>query len=103
MAEFQTILGIILIIVSVVLIALSIYQLSVIGKSRTNLQDAKSTLSDGEKRAAIVIGVIEIVIAIILGVYGVVLVLPEKNTPKAISSLRGPRSISESMLSPEDI
>jgi len=103
MAQFQMILGVVLIITSIIVVILSIYQLVIIGKARTNLEDSKSTLTDGEKKGAIGVGIIIILAGIIMGVYGIVLVLPEEKTARGISALRGTRSISGEVLSPSDV
>ena len=103
MAQFQTILGVVLIISAVIIIALSIYNLIIIGKARTDLEDPNSKLTDGEKKGAYGVNVVLIIIGLVLGVYGFILVLPEEKAAKGLSSLRGTRSVSGSVLSPSDI
>lgn len=100
MAEFQSVLGIILIISAIVIIALAIYNLVVISKATTSLTDVKATLTDGEKKGAQGTNVIIIIIALVMVVYGIVLLLPEPRPTAGIPALRGSRSLSGSVLSP---
>ena len=102
MAKFQTILGTILIVSAVIIVALSIYNLIIIGKARTDLEDINSKLSDGEKKGAYGVNVVMILIGVVLGVYGFILVLPEEKAARGLSSLRGTRSVSGSVLSVGD-
>ncbi len=101
MAEFQTVLGIILIVCAVVIIAIAVYNLFIINKSTTNNNDSNTKLTDAEKKGGMGINVILIIVGLILGVYGVVLILPEKYVPAGGAPvLRGTRSLSGSVLSP---
>lgn len=103
MSQFQTILGIILIIIAVVMIALAIYNIIIVGKIRTSDVDAQSKISEGERRGAIVSNVIIILGSIVLGVFGFILVLPDKKSTSGLAALRNTRSVSGSVLSPSEI
>lgn len=100
MAEFQTVLGIILIVCGILVIAMAIYNLIIISKATINTSDPNATLNSTEKNAALAINVIYIVIGLVLAIYGVVLVLPEPRVAKGASAMRGSRSLSGSVLAP---
>lgn len=100
MAQFQSILGVVLIVCALIIVILSIWHLVIIGKARTNLEDSNSTITDGEKRGAYGTNVILMIIGIVLGVYGVVLVLPTEKTVEGITKITGRRSAAGSVLSP---
>lgn len=105
MGEFQAILGVILIISAIIVIALSIYNLVVVGKATTNTSDPQATITDGERKGAIGVNVILIIVGLILGIYGIVLVLPDNKGSAGISesvgesTLRHSRSLTGSVLS----
>jgi hypothetical protein len=104
MSNFQIGLGIVLIISAVVIIALAIYNMVIIGKATTTLNDPNATLGDGEQKGGIAINVILILVAIVLGVYGFIVLLPgEKKPPKTPSTLRTTRSLSGSVVSPASV
>jgi len=96
--SFQRILGIVLIITAIVIIALSIYNLVIIGKIRTDQEDINSKITSGEKQGSYGVNIIMILIGIVLGVYGIILVLPEEKTAKGIAALRGTRAVTGSVL-----
>lgn len=98
MAEFQSILGVVLIISSIVIIVLAIYNLVIIGKATIDTEDAKSKITDGEKKGALGVNVIMILIGLVLGIYGIVLLLPEQKATAGLSSIRSSRSMSSSVL-----
>ena len=102
MAAFQTILGIVLIISAVIIIALSIYNLVIIGKATTSLNDPNAILTDGERKGAYAINIMMILIGLVIGVYGFVLLLPEEpvNTTRGVSALRGTRSLAGAVVAP---
>ena len=99
MAEFQTVLGIVMIVVAVVLVALMLYNLIIIGKATTTASDSNATLSNGEKKGALASNVVAIVAAIVIGIYGVVILLPTEKATNGVAALRGSRSLSGSVLS----
>jgi len=99
MAEFQTVLGIILIICGIVIVAIAIFNLVIIAKATINPNDVNATLSSTEKNGGMGINFVSIVIGLVLAVYGVVLILPEQSIAKGASALRGSRSLSGSVLS----
>lgn len=94
MAEFQSILGVILLISAIVIIALSIYNLVIIGKATISAEDVRATLTDGEKKGALGVNIILILIGLVIGIYGVILLLPEEKATANILPVRGPRSVS---------
>jgi len=100
MAEFQTVLGIILLVVAVVIVAIAIYNLVIIGKATIDTEDVKARLTDGEKKGALAMNVVLILIALIVGVYGVVVLLPSDRAASTVPVLRSSRSISGSVLTP---
>lgn|SRR5450755_2887507 len=100
MAEFQTILGIILIITAVVIMAIAIYNMVVIGKATINTNDIKSTITDGERNGAIATNVFLILIGVVLGVYGIIILLPTDKITAGVPSLRASRALSGSVLTP---
>ncbi len=100
MAEFQSVLGIILIISAIVIIALAIFNLIIIGKATISDTDIKAKLTDGEKKACQGTNVIIIIISLVMVIYGVVLLLPEQRATAGVPALRTSRSLSGSVLSP---
>lgn len=100
MAEFQTILGIVLIIAAVVIIAIAIYNLVIIGKATVDTNDLKAKLTDGERKGALAMNIILILVALIIGIYGVVVILPSDRATAGVSALRSSRSLSGAVLTP---
>jgi uncharacterized membrane protein YjgN (DUF898 family) len=100
MAEFQTILGIILIVAAVVIIAITIYNLVIIGKATVDTEDLKAKLTDGEKKGALALNIMLILVALVIGVYGVVIILPSDRATAGVPSLRTSRSLSGAVLTP---
>jgi len=100
MAEFQSILGIILIVSAIVIIALTIYNLIVLSKATISANDVNATLTDAEKKGAQGTNIIVIIISLVIGIYGVVLLLPEDRATRGVPALRGQRSLSGSVLAP---
>ena len=103
MSNFQVGLGIVLIISAVVIIALSIYNMIIIGKATNTNNDSNATLTDGEQKGALAINVILILISIVLGVFGFIVLFPGEKHTKTVSTLRTTRSLSGSVVSPAQI
>jgi len=80
MAQFQTVMGAVLIIIALIMIAMAIYNMAVISHASTTDDDPKTTLSPMEKSGIYATNAIFILIAVILGVYGIVLLVPPKKT-----------------------
>lgn len=100
MAEFQSVLGIVLVVTAVVIIALAIYNLVVINKATIDTEDIKAKITDGEKKGALAVNVILALIGCVLGVYGIVLLLPERKVAQGVQSMRGSRSLTGAVLTP---
>lgn len=81
MAEFQTVLGIILVITAVVIIAIAIYNLAILSKVPIDSQDSKSRVTDAEKKGSMATNVILIILALVIGVYGIIVLIPPSAPP----------------------
>lgn len=82
MAEFQTVLGIILVIAAVVIIAIAIYNLAVLSKATIDTQDAKARITDAEKKGAMATNTILIILALVVGIYGIIILIPPAMPPQ---------------------
>ena len=103
MAAFQSILGIVMLVTSIIAIAIAIYNLTIISKATIESSDAKATITDGERKGAMAANVVAIVAALLIGVYGIVILLPAKGPsepymPPVPSILRTERSLSGTVL-----
>jgi hypothetical protein len=100
MAEFQTVLGIILIVAAVILVAIAAYTLVVVSKSTTSSNDVNSNMTDMDRNGAIAANVITALIAVVIGVFGIIIVMPQKSGPKGTPAMQTSRSLSGTVLSP---
>jgi p-aminobenzoyl-glutamate transporter AbgT len=100
MAEFQTVLGIVLIVTSIVIISIAVWNIWIGSKATTNDQDTLATITDSEKKGLLGANVILIIIALVLGVYGVVVILPSPKMTSEVPTLRASRSLSGTVLTP---
>src|SRR5579885_3540416 len=100
MAQFQVTLGIVLIVAAVILIALAIYNLVIIGKATTTLNDQNAILTDGERRGGYGVNIIVILIGLVIGVYGFVLLVPEEGFRTETRTIKSTRSVSGAVVTP---
>jgi hypothetical protein len=107
MAQFQTTLGVVLIIAAVIIIALAIYNLVVIGKATTTANDNNTILTQSERSGGYGVNIILILVGLVLGIYGFVLLLPEysyapSDRPRSEGTpiVRGTRSVSGNVVLP---
>lgn len=76
MAQFQTVLAVVLLITAIAIIAFSIYNMVVIGKAVTTNDTADTTLTVNEKSAVYAVNTISIILSVVIGVYAVILLIP---------------------------
>lgn len=82
MSQFQAVLGVILIISAIIIVTIAIFNLLILKDIETNNADPKSTITRSEKNAVLVTEIILILIGIILGIYGIMVVMPRRKHGK---------------------
>lgn len=92
MAEFQSVLGIILVISAIVIIAIAIYNLAILSKATIDTQDAKARITDSEKKGAMATNAILIVLALVIGIYGIIVLLPPSAPPQQVAVVASQRT-----------
>lgn len=76
MTQFQTVLAAVLIITAIAIIAFSIYNMVIIGKAATTDEVTDTNLTVNEKSAVYAVNTITIILSVVIGVYGVILLIP---------------------------
>lgn len=82
MTELQPVFGVVFLIVAVWLFVVGIYSAVVAGKATSSDTDPNASLSRGERMGAIAMNVIQILVGVFLGIWGVILLLPADKTSR---------------------
>ena len=88
MTEFTTVAGVIFIVIAVWLFIVGLYLTIFSSRATDTAGDDDARVTKGERQGAIAVSVIQMIVGILLGVWGVILILPQDKTARLGSAGR---------------
>lgn len=77
MAAFTSVAGLIFIIIAVWLFVVGLYWVVFAGRATDSSGDSNAKVSKGERQGALATAVIQMIVGVVLGVWGVILIIPQ--------------------------